>query len=150
MWIITHDNVHEAGNNPALTVPKSKDYLEGIRRSKALARKHVFRLMKGGRELFRGVAYFNRDATFTQILRPLDEYGRSLYDCDAIEYQLREIRETPTGRCLFVRVPEEDGRKFDELMAGKPEEYLKLLSQTGADFVCEITQEMLDGYIRMK
>ena len=121
MWIITHDNVHEAGINPALNVPKSHDYMTQATRKKAACRKRNFRLMKQGRELFRGVAYFENDASFKEILRPLDEFGRSMYDCDAIEYMVDRsdrFREVDTlvaigAVALWNRVPEEAGREFD-------------------------------------
>ena len=121
MWIITHDNVHEAGINPAVNVPKSRDYMTQATRKKAACRKRIFRLMKNGRELFRGVAYFENDAPFKEILRPLDEFGRAMYDCDAIEYMVDRsdrYREVETlvaigAVALWNRVPEEAGREFD-------------------------------------
>lgn len=121
MWIITSDRVHEAGINPAESVPKSRDYMTQATRKKAACRKHVFRLTKGGRELFRGVAYFEKDATFKEILRPLDEFGRAMYDCDGIEYMVDRsdrYRQVETlvaigAVQLWNKVPEEAGREFD-------------------------------------
>ena len=139
MWIITHDNAHEAGSNPARTVPRSRDYLERMSRKKRAERKHIFRLMHKGRELFRGVAYFENDASFRYILRPLDDFGRSEYDCDEIQYMVREISETPTGRQLWNTINEEGGRKIDQMIAdGKIRNMGVLLAECDADSVCEL------------
>ena len=130
MWIITHDNVHEAGINPARTVPRSRDYLERMSRKKNAERKHIFRLMHKGREMFRGVAYFENDASFHYILRPLDDFGRSEYDCDEIQYMVREIGET---------IHEEGGRQIDQMIAdGKIRNMGALLVECDADSVCEL------------
>lgn len=94
MWIITHDNVHEAACNPAMGMIKSKDYITRRTRQKGDARRHEFKLLSGGVTLFYGVAYFdenqlNKDtprALEKELLRPLDEFGASLYDCDDIQY----------------------------------------------------------------
>lgn len=114
MWIITHDNVHEAGINPALNVPKSHDYMTQATRKKAASRRNIFRLIKDGKELFRGIAYFEKDATFSDILRPLDEFGRAQHGCDGIEYLCRNPVDTPIGKTIWNMVPEELGRAFDK------------------------------------
>lgn len=153
MWIITSDRVHEAGINPAGNVPKSRDYMSQATRKKAACRKHVFRLTKGGRELFRGVAYFEKDATFKEILRPLDEFGRAMYDCDGIEYLARSPVDTPIGRSIWNKVPEEAGREFDT--AGKNghicqrcgniyEAFLRVFAH---DFICEATEREISDYL---
>lgn len=87
MWIITHDNVHEAGVNPAKDVIKSKDFLTRTTRKKAEARRHEFKLMRRGEVLFRGVAYFEDGADDKEKLRPLNEFGRSMHGCDEIQYR---------------------------------------------------------------
>lgn len=139
MWIITHDNVHEAGVNPAVTVPKSKDFLSKMTRKKAEARRHVFRLTKGGRVLFRGVAYFDDEASFKEILRPLDEFGRNLYDCDAIAYQVgRDWRD----------VPEALGREFDELVRSRQIDVRdRFLGTNELDATYQATAAMLKNFI---
>lgn len=86
MWIITHDNVHEAACNPSLGVIKSKDYITRRTRKKGEARRHEFKLLRKGAALFYGVAHFGDDATDHERLRPLNEFGRSIYDCDEIQY----------------------------------------------------------------
>lgn len=146
MWIITHDNVHEAGTNPAVSVAKSRDFLESVTQARhgSIRRRHVFRLMKGSRELFRGIAYFANDAEFREILRPLDEFGRSLYDCDVIEYQIKDLSRTPNGRLVWNRVPEDVGRSFDEFVAkGKPDARRALMERYGLDNMAEATEAML-------
>lgn len=161
MWIITHDNVHEAGINPAGNVPKSRDYMTKATRKKASCRKHIFRLTKKGRELFRGVAYFENNATFKEILRPLDEFGRAMYDCDAIEYMaersdkyhgLEQLVESGTV-ALWNRVPEEAGREFDT--AGKNghicqrcgniyDAFLRVFNHSA---ICEATEREICDYL---
>ena len=151
MWIITHDNVHEAGRNPAVNVPKSRDYLEKATRKKAEQRKRHFRLMKQDRELFRGVAYFENDASFKEILRPLDEFGRAMYDCDAIEYMVDRsdrYRGVETlvaigAVALWNRVPEDLGREFDAWADYDQQVYRTLLEIHHIDSVTELTQDML-------
>lgn len=155
MWIITHDNVHEAGVNPAASVPKSRDYMTQATRKKAACRKHNFRLTKQGRELFRGVAYFENDASFKEILRPLDEFGRSMYDCDAIEYMVDRsdrYREVDTlvaigAVALWNRVPEEAGREFDKWVNGEQFIYQNLLDCERIDQTTEATEGMLKNYL---
>lgn len=140
MWIITHDNVHEAGSNPAHTVSKSLDYLDRMCRKKNAARKHVFRLMYKGREMFRGVAYFENDASFAEILKPLDVFGSSEYDCDEIQYMVRDLSQTPTGKVVWNAILEEGGRRIDEMIAeGKIKNMRALLVECEADSVCEIS-----------
>lgn len=139
MWIITHDNVHEAGSSPAHTVPKSKDYLDRVCRKKNAARKHIFRLMHKGREMFRGVAYFENDASFSGILRPLDEFGRSEYDCDEIQYMIRELGGTPAGRQIWNSIHEEGGRQIDQLIAeGRIKNMQAVLAYRETETVCEL------------
>lgn len=144
MWIITHDNVHEAESNPAGGVPKSSDYLKCVTEARCMRirRRHIFRLICKGRELFRGIAYLPKDATFKEILRPLDEFGRTLYDCDAIDYQLKDLSRTPTGRLVWNRVPENAGREFDEFADGRAYAYIKLTTESGGA-TCEATEEMI-------
>lgn len=143
MWIITHDNVHEAGTNPARNVPRSKDYLSRMSRMKRAERKHVFRLMHKGREMFCGVAYFENDASFHYVLRPLDEFGRSEYDCDEIQYMIRDVNGmtgTPNGKSTWNRIHEEGGREIDRLIAdGKIRSMGCLLTEINADSVCELS-----------
>lgn len=131
MWIITHDNVHEAVSNPAVIVPKSRDYMTQATRKKAACRKHIFRLTKGGRELFRGVAYFENDAPFKEILRPLDEFGRSMYDCDGIEYLIKYRGLMPNGCNAWNPIHEAWGRALDYLVT---------------DGTFKNIQEVLDAY----
>ena len=156
MWIITHDNVHEAGINPAGNVPKSRDYMTKATRKKASCRKHIFRLTKKGRELFRGVAYFENNATFNEILRPLDEFGRAMYDCDGIQYLVKDIGGmigTPNGRYAWNNVPEEAGREFDT--AGKNghicqrcgniyDAFLRVFNHSA---ICEATEREICDYL---
>lgn len=140
MWIITHDNVHEAGTNPARNVPRSKDYLNRMSRMKRAERKHVFRLMHKGREMFRGVAYFANDASFRYVLRPLDEFGRSEYDCDEIQYMVRSLEDTPNGRAVWNSIYEEGARKIDQLIAdGKIRNMAAVLENCGVSSVCEVS-----------
>ena len=140
MWIITHDNVHEAGINPALNVPKSHDYMTQATRKKAACRKRNFRLMRQGRELFRGVAYFENDASFKEILRPLDEFGRSMYDCDGIEYQVLNLQHIPNGYAVWNRIREDDVRRIDNLIAdGRIKSLSAILEECGADSSCELS-----------
>lgn len=153
MWIITHDNVHEAGRNPANFVPRSRDYLERMSRLKSAQRKHVFRLMHKGREMFRGVAYFESGASFRYILRPLDEFGRSEYDCDEMQYMVRSLEDTPDGRAIWNTIHEEGGRQIDQLIAdGKIKNMMIVLDACGVDSVCEIAEpdirEILAKYAR--
>jgi hypothetical protein len=141
MWIITHDNVHDE-SNPAKNVPRSRDYLERVSRKKSAERKHIFRLMCKGREMFRGVAYFENTASFKEILRPLDEFGRSEYDCDAIQYMVNDITMTPKGRQLWNPIIEDRGREIDQLIQkrkilGMP----VILEEYGAASVCELDPE---------
>ncbi|MBR3795001.1 MAG: hypothetical protein IKK34_03070 [Clostridia bacterium] len=146
MWIITHDNVHEAGINPAVSVPRSRDFLECVTkaRNERVLRRRIFRLMKSERELFRGIAYFADDASYREILKPLDEFGRNLYDCDVIEYQVKDLSRTPNGRTVWNRVPEEVGRRFDEYVAKKnPQAYRTLIDRYGIDNTAEATEAML-------
>ncbi|MBQ8617691.1 MAG: hypothetical protein IJ418_09275 [Clostridia bacterium] len=148
MWIITNDSVHDAGSNPALNIPRSKDYLERMSRKKSAERKHVFRLMSKGREMFRGVAYFENDASFCYILRPLDEFGRSEYDCDEIQYMVKELHSTPTGRVLWNSIPEEDGRRIDQLIAGGAIKNMRaLLTEFDENSVCELLPVDIGGAI---
>ena len=142
MWIITHDNVHESGTNPAKNVPRSRDYLERMSRRKASDKKHVFRLMHKGREMFRGVAYFENDASFRYILRPLDEFGRSEYDCDAIQYMVNNVRETPNDRVVWNPILEDRGREIDQLIADRKIRNMGfVLEEYGAASVCELDPE---------
>ena len=152
MWIITHDNVHEAGINPAVSVPKSHDYMTQATRKKAACRKRNFRLMKQGRELFRGVAYFENDAPFREILRPLDEFGRSMYDCDAIEYMVDRsdrYREVDTlvaigAVALWNRIHEEWGRALDYLIKdGTFKSMREVLDAYHANAVCDLSRDDL-------
>lgn len=139
MWIITHDNVHEAGTSPAIKIPRSKDYLERISRKKNAEHKHIFRLMCKGREMFRGVAYFEKDASFRYILRPLDDFGRSEYDCDEIQYMVRDLSVRVVGRQIWNTIHEEGGRKIDQMIAdGKIKNMQVILEACGADSVCEL------------
>ncbi|MBQ7885371.1 MAG: hypothetical protein IJ313_00595 [Clostridia bacterium] len=153
MWIITSDRVHEAGINPAANVPKSRDYMSQATRKKAACRKHVFRLTKSGRELFRGVAYFEKDATFKENLRPLDEFGRAMYDCDGIEYLVKYRNLMPGGCNVWNKVPEEAGREFDT--AGKNGHicqrcgniYGAFLRVFAHDSICEATEREINDYL---
>lgn len=94
MWIITHDNVHEAACNPSLGMIKSKDYITRKTRQKGESRRHEFKLLRKGVALFYGVSYFDENALDKntpralerEFLRPLDEFGASLYGCDEIQY----------------------------------------------------------------
>lgn len=141
MWIITHDSVHDAGSNPAISIPRSKDYLERMSRKKSAQRKHVFRLMHKGREMFRGVAYFENDASFHYILRPLDEFGRCEYDCDEIQYMVRELGGTPIGRQIWNAIDEEGGREIDRMIAGGRIKNMQVvLIECEVDSVCEIAE----------
>ncbi len=142
MWIITHDNVHEAGTNPSRNVPRSKDYLSRMSRMKRADRKHVFRLMHKGREMFRGVAYFANDASFHYVLRPLDEFGRSEYDCDAIQYMINQVGDTPNGRQIWNPILEDRGREIDQLIADrKISSMAYVIEEYGAASVCELAPE---------
>lgn len=142
MWIITHDNVHEAGSNPAHEVPKSRDFLAGMSRKKSEQRKHIFRLMHKGREMFRGAAYFENNASFKEVLRPLDEFGRSKYDCDQIQYMVRALGGTPTGRQVWNPILEERGREIDRLIGDKKIRDMNfILNEYGAASVCELDPE---------
>lgn len=147
MWIITHDNVHEAVSNPAGIVPKSRDYMTQATRKKASCRKHIFRLTKKGRELFRGVAYFENDAPFKEILRPLDEFGRSLYDCDGIEYLIKYRGLMPNGCNAWNKVPEELGREFDEFSEVEGCRHKHLLYVEAIESTTEATEEILKSYM---
>ena len=139
MWIITHDNVHEAGSNPARTIPRSRDYLERVSRKKSDERKHSFRLMHKGREMFRGAAYFESDASFHYILRPLDEFGRSEYDCDEIQYMIRDLSRAPRDIQIWNTICEDGGRRIDQLIAdGKIKNMGVLNEEWGADSTCEL------------
>ena len=151
MWIITHDNVHEAGVNPAINVPKSRDFLQRATRKKAEQRKHVFRLMKGRCELFRGVAYFENDAPFKEILRPLDEFGRHLYDCDAIEYQVQNLVHIPSRYAVWNRIREDDVRRIDDLVEdGRIKSLKVILEECGAYSSCDLSgpdvREILEAF----
>lgn len=144
MWIITHDNVHEAGSNPAHTVPKSRDYLEKMSRKKNAARKHVFRLMHKGREMFRGVAYFENDASFAEILKPLDDFGRSEYDCDEIQYMVKDLSQTPTGKAVWNAIREGGGRQIDQfILNGRIRNMQTILTTYDVDSVCEIPSKTI-------
>lgn len=144
MWIITHDNVHEAGTNPARNVPRSKDYLNRMSRMKRAERKHVFRLMHKGREMFRGVAYFENDASFHDVLRPLDEFGRSEYDCDEIQYMVRDLSQTPTGKVVWNSVHEQWGLALDYLIKdGIFKTMLAVLENYHVDSTCELSRDDL-------
>lgn len=153
MWIITHDNVHEAGINPAGNVPKSRDYMTKATRKKVSCRKHIFRLTKQGRELFRGVAYFENDAPFKEILRPLDEFGRSMYDCDEISYIASSPVDTPIGRTIWNKVPEEAGREFDtaakngHICQRCGNIYDAFLRVFAHDSICEATEREIHDYL---
>lgn len=144
MWIITHDNVHEAGTNPAASVPKSHDYMKQATRKKAACRKHIFRLTKQGRELFRGVAYFENDASFKEILRPLDEFGRSMYDCDGIEYLIKLRGLMPNGSNTWNPIHEDWGRALDYLITdGTFQNMRSVLDAYHVEAVCELIREDL-------
>ena len=142
MWIITHDNVHEAGTNPAVSVAKSRDFLECVTQARRgrIRRRRIFRLMKSGRELFRGIAYLASDAAFQEVLRPLDEYGRSLYDCDAIEYQVKNLQHIPNGYTVWNRIREDDVREIDALIEeGRIKSLSAILEECGAEASCELS-----------
>lgn len=153
MWIITRDNVHEAVSNPAINVPKSRDYMTKVTHKKASCRKHIFRLTKQGRELFRGVAYFENNATFKEILRPLDEFGRSLYECDEIAYVASHPVDTPIGRTIWNKVPEEAGREFDtaakngHICQKCGNIYDAFLRVFAHDSICEATEREINDYL---
>lgn len=141
MWIITHDSVHDE-SNPSKNIPRSRDYLERMTRKKAADRKHVFRLMHKGREMFRGVAYFENTASFETILRPLDEFGRSEYDCDQIQYMVNDITMTPKGRQLWNPILEDRGREIDRLISKRKLLGMSvILEEYGANSVCELDPE---------
>ena len=142
MWIITHDNVHDSEGNPAHKVPKSRDYLDRISRKKAAQRKHIFRLMHKGREMFRGVAYFENDASFAEILRPLDEFGRSEYDCDGIQYMARQVGCLSDAMAVWNPILEERGREIDRLIGKRKILGMSvILEEYGANSVCELDPE---------
>ena len=153
MWIITHDNVHEAGINPAVNVPKSRDYMTQATRKKAACRKRIFRLTKQGRELFRGVAYFENDASFKEILRPLDEFGRSMYDCDEIQYMVKQVACLPNAFAAWNTISEEAGREFDtaakngHICQRCGNIYDAFLRGFGHDSMCEASEREIDDYL---
>ena len=141
MWIITHDNVHDE-SNPAHTVPKSHDYLARMSRLKNVQRKHTFRLMHKGREMFRGIAYFENDASFKTILRPLDEFGRSEYDCDGIQYMVRQVGCLPNAMAVWNPILEDRGREIDDLISRRKIRSMgPLLEEYGAASTCELDPE---------
>ena len=153
MWIITHDNVHEAGINPVVNVPKSRDYMTQATRKKAACRKRIFRLTNQGRELFRGVAYFENDAPFKEILRPLDEFGRNLYDCDGIEYLIKLRGLMPNGCNAWNPISEEAGREFDtaakngHICQRCGNIYDAFLRVFGHDSMCEASEREINDYL---
>ena len=116
MWIVTKDNLHDAKTNPAGRIPQSKDFLANVARKKTEERRHVFRLLFCGIEMFQGVAYFSDDARFSDVLRPLDEFGRSYYDCDEIQYLVSDMSIAPNIGHVWNTIHEDLAREADDLI----------------------------------
>lgn len=138
MWLITESL---AGADPLGRLPRSEDYRDGPSRRKRETRRHHFRLvaLNPERAVYYGVCYFADDATFADVLRPLEEFGRT-HGCAAIDYSV--------GR-RWHRVPAYEGRMMDELRASVPFDYREqFLATNGIDCTAEADAEIIRDFIR--
>lgn len=138
MWLITESL---AGADLLGRLPRSEDYRDGPSRRKRETRRHRFRLVAPNpeRAVFYGVCYFADDAAFSDILRPLEEFGRT-HGCSAIDYSI--------GR-RWHRVPAYEGRLMDELRAAVEFDIREaFLAVNNIDCTVEADAEMIRDFIR--
>lgn len=138
MWLITKSL---AGADPLGRLPRSEDYRDGPSRRKRETRRHHFRLvaLNPERAVYYGVCYFEDDATFASIRRPLDEYGLQ-HGCAAIDYNVGS---------RWHRLPGYEGRLMDELRAIMQFDYHEqFLATNGIDCTAEADAEMIRDFIR--